>query len=176
MEAWRPGGSGLEALARSPWPGGPGLGALVWGPWPSSPCLGPWPGGPGPEPWTGDPGSEALTYRQTYKWTYRRTDRQNIPCILQDIVPLSLLPKNLPQKKGKKTVVEAAATLPSRWFSSSFPYLKSRFASQQWKDEKKGERMKRNRANSLSSSFHQLEEQKGLYHDLRQCIRVKCIM
>ena len=61
-----PGGPGIGALAWEPWPGVSGLGALVLGSWPGALAWGPWP---------------------------VRTDGQNIPCILQDIVPLGPLPK-----------------------------------------------------------------------------------
>ena len=52
---------------------GSGLGSLAWGPWSGGPDLG------------------ALA---------AQTDRQNIPCILQDIVPLGPLPKK--EEKTKK--------------------------------------------------------------------------
>ena len=97
--AWRPwpGDPGLVALAWSPWLGGPGLGSRAWGPWPRDPDL------------RVREGTEVRmygctdirTYGCTDVWTYgctdvrthRRTDGQNIPCILQDIVPLGPLLK-----------------------------------------------------------------------------------
>ena len=57
------------------------MGAIAWGPYPSLEALA-W------SPWPGVPGLRARG----------GTDRQNIPCILQDIVPLGPLPK----KGGKK--------------------------------------------------------------------------
>ena len=80
---------------RRPWPGGPGLGDLAWETWPGGPGLGDlawgtWPGVPGLEDiawklYPGDLGAQDV-----------RTDRQNIPCIIQDIVPVGTAAQKAP--------------------------------------------------------------------------------